>query len=121
MFTGMSSNASELGNKLEDKYAVKFKINADYLTQEFVDSVRAGIEGNSILFALLMFILGKGENSVPFPHFQLQNFIENAEMVEHLRNELLQAKYFRNDNGECFCLLFSFQEMFRFEFSVTDY
>jgi hypothetical protein len=47
----MASNASSLGDKPDpaDKYAAIFKINSKYLTQEFADSVRAGIEGNTLV------------------------------------------------------------------------
>ena len=42
--------------------------------------------------------LGNTQNSYPFAHFELTNFIADIDAIEQLRTELLGAKFRRKDN-----------------------
>lgn len=97
----MANNVSPpLGSKPEDRFAIEFKINSEYLTKDFCAFVKNTLQGNLLSSSvyLIVYLSGQGENTHPFPHFQLKDFIQNIELVRHLQKELKEARYYRNEN-----------------------
>ncbi|KAI6226161.1 hypothetical protein M3Y99_01315500 [Aphelenchoides fujianensis] len=74
-------------NRLGDEPADVFAINEKYQTKEFGEFVRQTIGGQT-------------ENSAPFPHLQLKDFLVDGggELAGGLRAELKAAKWSKNEN-----------------------
>lgn len=75
----MAASGAEDGADSID-YGSLFEINPDLLKPEFVEQVRAALEGNS-------------SDSKPFPHISLENFLTNSRALDCLREELDRAKW----------------------------
>ena len=61
-------------------YGSLFDINPDFLKPEFVENVRATLEG-------------KTSDSKPFPHISLENFLTNSRALDCLSEELGRARW----------------------------
>ncbi|KAL3117472.1 hypothetical protein niasHT_003220 [Heterodera trifolii] len=77
--------ASQQPQQSVTNYSLQFRINAQYMNDQFRDSVRCCLNGSH-------------EDSLPFPHFAFAEFLADSTILSGIRRELQSAAWMPKNN-----------------------
>ncbi|KAL3103407.1 hypothetical protein niasHS_002593 [Heterodera schachtii] len=77
--------ASQQPQQSVTNYSLQFRINAQYMSDQFKDSVRCCLNGSH-------------EDSLPFPHFAFAEFLADSAVLSGIRRELQSAAWMPKNN-----------------------